>query len=196
MVSVAWRLRLRNDLAASKSCGLGSEVLCLYLKLVNKTFDRTSEGRIDIDMNESQHKLDSFLPPNDATTMMYAICAKDTGDFLGIGGLTTLDSDMGWPTVGYLLNKAAWGKGYATEFLHAFLNMYRELPRSTGSLRVDPRTVAGSEEMEECVVAITVADNYKSQKVLEKCGFKHAMNWQGRRCPMSAFQYFIPSNMS
>lgn len=160
------------------------------LRLNNNLPYRTSEGRIDNDLAESQSKLAQFLPPNDAVTLVYAICQRHTGDFLGMGGLVALEANFGWPAISYIFDKATWGQGYATEFLRAFLDMYRGLPRSKIELRVDPRTVVDPHKMEECIVANTVGTNDKSQKVLEKCGFKRVLDWQGRRCTMSTFQYF------
>ena len=40
-----------------------------------------------------------------------------------------------------MLKREFWGKGYATEFLRAWLEEYEKLPRDEVELSVDPRSV-------------------------------------------------------
>ena len=113
-----------------------------------------------------------------------------------MGGLVSFEANLGWPAITYLFGKETWGQGLATEFLQAFLNTYRSLPRTRVTIGVDARTVAGPGKTEERLIANTVGTNDSSQKVLKKCGFEPVLSWQGRRCPMAAFQYFPMRNSS
>ena len=113
-----------------------------------------------------------------------------------MGGLFSLEANLGWPAITYLFGKETWGQGFATEFLRAFLDTYCSLPRATVIISVDARTVAGPGKTEEQLTANTVGTNDGSQKVLQKCGFERGLSWQGRRCPMSSFQYFPLRNSS
>ncbi|KAJ5665394.1 uncharacterized protein N7477_007842 [Penicillium maclennaniae] len=46
----------------------------------------TAAGRIDRYIEETRSKLNLFLPPNDAASFNCAICLKETGEFIGVGG--------------------------------------------------------------------------------------------------------------
>lgn len=56
----------------------------------------TSTGRPDKDLTETQSKLDPFLPPKDAETFNFAICWRETGEFIGIGGSHRLKGVFGY----------------------------------------------------------------------------------------------------
>ncbi|KAK1755096.1 GNAT domain-containing protein [Echria macrotheca] len=148
----------------------------------------TMQGRIDHDKEETQARLDVFLPPNDAKHYNYAICLKETGEFIGIGGFHGRISSFGWPEVGYMLKREFWGKGYATEFLKAWLVEYEKLPREEIERSVDPRSVvpipAGDEDGEkdctrarEVLIAVTEESNPRSHNILRKCGFELFCTW-------------------
>ncbi|ETK30950.1 GNAT family N-acetyltransferase [Microbispora sp. ATCC PTA-5024] len=81
---------------------------------------------------------------------------RATGAFLGWFEFRPLDEDD--PAVvelGYRLNRAAWGKGYATEGSRALIDKgFADL----GVLRV---------------VAMTMAVNTASRRVMEKCGLRY-----------------------
>ncbi|KAK3394439.1 GNAT domain-containing protein [Podospora didyma] len=146
----------------------------------------TGLGRADHDLAETQAKLNLYLPPNDATTFNCAICLRETGEFVGAGGCHNRTSSVGWPEVGYMFKEEVWGKGMGTEFLKGFLQMWRELPRKEVTLRVDHRTIPKSvpenggeaKVVEEQLIAVTASENDKSQHVLKKCGFEHALTWK------------------
>ncbi|KAM0335446.1 hypothetical protein ACHAQA_000492 [Verticillium albo-atrum] len=133
----------------------------------------TSTGRIDQDLAETQAKLALYLPPNDDRTFNFAICLRDSGAFIGCGGCHMFVGDLGWPVIGYMFLKEHWGKGYATEFVTAFLDAWWALPRSVCEVRVDRGTVRVGEDglAEEQFTAVTVLDNIASQRILTKTGF-------------------------
>jgi len=151
----------------------------------------TALGRTNVNLGETQERLSQFLPPNDTKTLKYAICLGETGEFIGIGGCSELQGLFGWPDIGYMFKQEAWGKGYATEFVRAFLEIYSGLPREQTEIRVDPRSVAGEGAVvEERYLAIVLEGNEKSQKILTKCGFEYFLTFQGRRGVITTFRYF------
>jgi RimJ/RimL family protein N-acetyltransferase len=142
----------------------------------------TMVGRIDRDMDESQTKLNTYLPPNDIKTYNKGIFLSSTGEFLGTGGChKSTGSAAGWPEVGYMLKKEYWGKGYATEFLRGFVDAWWILPRTETELEVDPLTVVGSEgegQAAEQLYACIDAANIGSLRVMEKLGFRKFKEWK------------------
>ena len=83
-----------------------------------------------------------------------AVVDKNGGEFLGICGLYTL-KDEGAVEIAYAFGKAHWGKGYATEAARA-------------ALRYGLETI-GLEQL----IALAVAENIASQRVMQKIGMRH-----------------------
>jgi RimJ/RimL family protein N-acetyltransferase len=81
----------------------------------------------------------------------WAMTLRDTGTLIGWNGLEFL-LDTGETEIGYVLSKAYWGQGLATEAGRAIINF--------GLHR------AGLEE----IIGLTHPGNVASQRVLEKCG--------------------------
>lgn len=141
----------------------------------------TAQARPDASLAETQTRLDPYLPPNDATTFNFAICLRATGELIGIGGNHRVNPDLGWPELGYMLMEQHWGKGYATEFVAAWLGMWEGLEREAVEVVVDERTVVqggGQGVVREVVLAATSEDNVKSQRILGKCGFGEFAVWE------------------
>lgn len=132
----------------------------------------TTAGCIDENIEKTKSKLDPFLPPHDIVTANCAICLKDTGELIGIGGCHLYPGSHGWPEIGYLLRQETWGQGLGTEFLSAWLRFWSELPRSERELRVQKEMVVGEGHVDEHLIAITEASNSASQRVLLKSGFQ------------------------
>lgn len=137
----------------------------------------TSSGRIDQNIEETRDKLNLFLPPNDTTTVNCAICLRETGEFIGMGGCHLFHGEYGWPEVGYMLRKEFWGRGIAKEFLGIWLPFWDQLPRSETEMGIQRGMVAGAGAgaggtVKEHLIAITEASNAPSQKVLLKSGFE------------------------
>ncbi|KAK4116215.1 acyl-CoA N-acyltransferase [Canariomyces notabilis] len=106
----------------------------------------TAVGKVDPDMATTQARLNLFMPPNDAHTYNCAICLRDTGELIGVGGSHVWKSSLGWPEVGYMLRREYWGKGLGTEFLRGFLEgIWEGLEREVVELEVDSRSVSGCE---------------------------------------------------
>ncbi|KAJ6107724.1 hypothetical protein N7523_009047 [Penicillium sp. IBT 18751x] len=137
----------------------------------------TAAGRIDRDIEETRSKLNLFLPPNDAASFNCAICLKESGEFIGIGGCHLFPAAHGWPEVGYMLRQEFWGRGLGSEFLSAWLRMWGELPRTERDFRVKQEMAAGEGEMDEHLIALTEKDNVPSQRVLLKAGFEKFREW-------------------
>ncbi|KAI0440145.1 acyl-CoA N-acyltransferase [Xylaria telfairii] len=140
----------------------------------------TAAGRIDGDPSETQSRLDPFLPPRDADTYNPAICLASTGEFIGLGGVFSTHSELGWPEVGYMLKKEHWGRGYGTEFLKAFLDAWWSLPRSEAQTAVDALSVDAREgdAVPEMICAMVESTNRGSLRIMEKAGFKQFKTWK------------------
>ena len=132
----------------------------------------------DEDKSNTQARLNAFLPPNDVKTFNCAICLKETGELIGLGGVHNLAGKYGWPELGYMFRYEHWGKGFATEFLRGFTPAWDQLPREEVDLRVKPYSLVEGEGaqgtvVEERLIAITIGPNQRSRNVLTKCGWEH-----------------------
>ncbi|KAF4841104.1 putative N-acetyltransferase p20 [Colletotrichum siamense] len=147
-------------------------------------------GRVDADLNETRARLAQNLPPHDADNYDVSICLRATGRWIGIGGCKKPSGgELGWPEIGYMLQKDYWGSGYATEFVQAFLGAWWSLPRSECEIAVERASVEGEKAVsgrageveggvEEILTAVTATDNPASQKILTKLGFEKFKVWK------------------
>jgi RimJ/RimL family protein N-acetyltransferase len=156
------------------------------LRLQPEVMVWTMQGRPDKDLAETQNSLDLRLAPKDTANFDWAICVAATGQVIGIGGCCHLSGDLGWPVLGYMLRKEAWGQGYGTEFVRGFLKLWWALPRREAEAEVDLHTVGGrggalhgpeSEPEPEQLNAVTVDHNPASQNILRKCGMTLVKKW-------------------
>ena len=139
----------------------------------------TSRGTVDVDMEDTKKSMENKLPPNDITNFDFAICLHETGQLLGVGGCFKRLGELGWPSIGYMLRKEAWGKGYGSEFLGGFLKAWWALPREEVEYRVERNTVDGEGGVEEeRIVAVTVVGNKASQNVMKKTGLRLVKVWE------------------
>lgn len=140
----------------------------------------TARGTVDKDLEATREFLSKRLAPHDGVNYDFAICLASTGELIGMGGSHLREGALGWPDLGYLFRKEAWGKGYATEFLKAFLAIWWALPREEVELTVDRHTVAGDEGeiKQERIMAITVTENMASHGVLRKNGLELVKVWE------------------
>ncbi|KAL6876525.1 acyl-CoA N-acyltransferase [Trichoderma novae-zelandiae] len=140
----------------------------------------------DKTLEDTRRSLDDMLPPNDSKTYYFLIFQRDTGDLIGKGGLHGISGrNLGWPEIGYSFKQEAWGKGYGTEFLSAFVQNWWSLPRRQAEIEVDA-TALDAQEVEsedlaaaERLVAVIDANNLGSRRVLEKTGFTVFRQWTG-----------------
>ncbi|KAJ3472580.1 hypothetical protein NLG97_g10873 [Lecanicillium saksenae] len=149
----------------------------------------TSQGRPDADVAETRAKMDTFLSPAGDDIYVLAVLERETGALVGTISSHLRVDLLGWPALGYMLRKEAWGKGYATEMLRGFLEVYWSLPREEAlvELTVDSSTVTAAAAeaarsgevvtVPEQLAAITLDANVASQNVLLKNGFKHVKKW-------------------
>ncbi|KAJ0108948.1 hypothetical protein J7T55_005495 [Diaporthe amygdali] len=162
-----------------------SDLDALYtLRQQPEVMQWTTAGRVDADRAETADKLALFLPPNDTKTFNCAICLRETGEVIGQGGVHHFEQpadaaagpQLGWPEIGYLIRKEHWGKGIATEFLTAFLDMWTKLPREGLVVRQvtasSAESLSGAKMVDEQLVAVIDKTNGASQRILERCGFE------------------------
>mgnify|MGYP003626611276 CR=1 FL=1 len=100
------------------------------------------------------------------TGIWWAVCLKDTGEFLGAGGLNDLDTKLKKAEIGFWLLPDHWGKGFMTEAMplildHSFNNM--------GLLRIE-----GFVETENkiCIKALQKL-NFTYEETKENCEIKN-----------------------
>ncbi|KAF3059772.1 putative n- gnat protein [Daldinia childiae] len=144
------------------------------LRLQPEAMACSRQGRPDHDIEETRSALNQFLPPYSDKTFLYGVFLPSTGELIGEGGVHTLESSScGWPEIGYRFKKEVWGRGYATEFLRAFLKIWWDLPRNRTKLRVHSSSIQKGNNLDavEQIHANTDWDNIGSQKVLAKLGF-------------------------
>ncbi len=195
-----------DDLAAAHELRTQPEVMV-----------HTSRGLIDDDLDMTLERLERFVPPKDAETFHMAICLRGEdgaeGPFIGMGGVHVFSGQLGWPEVGYMLKKEYWGKGYATDFLRAYVQMWSALPRPAepAPALVSPATLApevvqqaraaqadGSPApvVDEKLAAVVADYNKASQNVVGKGGFVELLtideedtHTPGTRILLHYFQY-------
>lgn len=141
----------------------------------------TARGKVDENIEVTRSNIQKRLPPYDESNYDWIICLAETGELVGIGGSHLRVGEMGWPALGYMFRKDAWGKGYGTEFVRAFLDAWWKLPRAELELKVDADTVDGGQDGDvkvERIIGVTVDDNKASQNVMGKCGMKHVKIWR------------------
>lgn len=87
----------------------------------------------------------------------FAVEVQETGRFIGFAGLDDVDDEMPFTGVeiGWRLERAAWGHGYATEAARAVLGF------AFDTLDLDE------------VLALTTATNMRSQAVMRRIGMTH-----------------------
>jgi [ribosomal protein S5]-alanine N-acetyltransferase len=92
------------------------------------------------------------------------IALRSTGEIIGGITLGVIDQAAGEAAFSYLLNRAHWGQGYATEALSEMLRF--------GFAELGLRRIADS-----CAV-----ENSASARVMEKCGLRLESERDGERC--------------
>ncbi|KAH7133920.1 GNAT domain-containing protein [Dactylonectria macrodidyma] len=147
----------------------------------------TSQGVPDNNLEETKQWVSQRLPPHHQKDYSFVISLISTDEVIGTGGTYRRACELGWPEIGYAFRKEAWGKGFATEFLRAFLQVWWKLPRIESWVEVDQVTLT-SEELasnadmlvQERCGAVTIRDNLGSKRVLEKTGFKNVIEWKSK----------------
>ncbi|RGP74478.1 hypothetical protein FLONG3_6037 [Fusarium longipes] len=159
----------------------------------------TSQGTPDKDLEQTRSWASQRLPPHHETDFSYVISLIETGQVIGAGGTYRRACELGWPGIGYAFRTEAWGKGYATEFLSAFMKVWWELPRIEASIEVDRTTLTEDEvkASSDCAIvercaAETIKENVGSNRVLVKAGFKKVKEWRNEEKNWSIYGWTIP----
>ncbi|KAL7939682.1 acetyltransferase domain-containing protein [Trichoderma chlorosporum] len=187
-----------------------SDVPALHILRIQHEVMKYSTKGADKTLEDTRRSLDEFFPPNDSKTYHFLIFEKDTGELVGKGGMHGIvGRNFGWPEVGYSFKQEAWGKGYGTEFLTAFLQNWWTLPRAQVEIQVDATSLEaqalenGDAPVAEILVAVIDVQNLGSRRVLEKTGrFKEFKMWtatdfreayKGQQVTMAAFLAVAPA---
>jgi RimJ/RimL family protein N-acetyltransferase len=150
------------------------------LRIQPEVMKWTGQKKPDPDMAWSSEKMKSRLSPDGDAKYEFMVCLADTGEMIGTAGSHMLVGELGWPVVGYMLRKEFWGKGYATELVHAFLKAWWALPRAVVDVKVEKSTVVEEDDglARECIVAVTLDSNAASQRVLSKAKMELVKVWE------------------
>lgn len=108
-------------------------------------------------LDESRQWMSGILPERNPDGLNYAVFTRpepSTNQEPKMIGVIGVYRSSPKAELGYIYHPSAWGQGYATEALAAFLKLFWELK-------------PGVETME----ALTDHENHASMKVLTKCGF-------------------------
>jgi RimJ/RimL family protein N-acetyltransferase len=92
-----------------------------------------------------------------------------------VGTFRSPPSDNKVAEAGYIFHPEAWGRGYATEALRQFLELFWEEKKDLS-----------------VVEAITTLDNNASQRVLEKCGFVESGKFEEKGVALLKFRLGRP----
>jgi RimJ/RimL family protein N-acetyltransferase len=126
----------------------------------------TSSKVPDADIAKTREWIASALPPIKGDTFRFAIEERSQpGRVIGVIGIFFADP----PECGYMFRTDMWRKGYATEALRAWLEVYWALPRKEVTL--EGRDVGEHGTETESLLAETALANAGSRRVLVKCGF-------------------------
>ncbi|CEI65591.1 hypothetical protein FVEN_g8849 [Fusarium venenatum] len=161
----------------------------------------TAQGAPDKDLEQTRSWASVRLPPHHETDFSYVVSLVETGQVIGAGGTYRRACELGWPAIGYAFRKEAWGKGYATEFLSAFMEVWWELPRIEASIEVD-RTTLSEEEIKtspdraivERCAAETIKENVGSNCVLAKAGFEKVKEWRNEEKNWSIYGWTVTAS--
>jgi RimJ/RimL family protein N-acetyltransferase len=187
-----------------------SDVPALHkLRIQHEAMKHSSKGA-DKTLEDTLRSLDDVLPPNDLITYHFFIFERDTGELIGKGGVHSFTGHhFGWPEAGYSFKQETWGKGYATEFLTAFLKSWWSLPRKEAEIEVDPTSLdtegldISDTPVTEHLAAVASVDNIGSLNVLKKTGFRRFTEYskvdtvraafKGQLITVAGFLYTAPA---
>ena len=131
----------------------------------------TSSKIPDADIDMTREWMAPAIPPLNGDTFRFAIEEhSNPGRLIGIIGSRFSEP----PECGYMLRKEMWGKGYATEALKAWVDVYWGLPRKTVTFDDEE----GPASAVESLLAETELANAGSRRVLVKCGFTELRTWE------------------
>lgn len=154
-------------------------------------------GLVDSDRNATLEYIQRFLPPHHLQSLSLSIFELITTNTAQDAQNITNEADAdsvakmckrfvgtvsirgtGIPEIGYRILRKDWGKGYATEALHAILDYYWTLKRKVVEVEDDCREVKSQQTLDsdgsvrEGLTATLAKSNTGSRRVLEKAGFR------------------------
>lgn len=105
-------------------------------------------GRPDQSMEETQQRVE-MLNQNYKHHWYFGGFLQSTGELIAEGGLPDCDimasSGSGWPEAEFLVKPEYWRQGYGTEFFHAVMDLWWDLPREWRQVQLIPSGMPGRE---------------------------------------------------
>ena len=148
----------------------------------------TSSKVPDADIEKTREWMAPALPPLNGDTFRFAIEERSSPGRV-IGAIGSRFSEP--PECGYMLQMGMWGKGYGTEALRAWLDVYWALPRKTVTIEDVGGVELGTEA--ESLLAETELANAGSRRVLLKCGFTELRIWEEDEVQLIQYIYRPPA---
>jgi RimJ/RimL family protein N-acetyltransferase len=133
----------------------------------------TSSKVPDADIAKTREWMAPALPPLNGNSFRFAIEERSNpGKVVGVIGSRFSEP----PECGYMFRTDMWGRGYATEALRAWLDVYWALLRKDVTL--EGKSSAEHRTEAESLLAETELGNAGSRRVLVKCGFTELRTWE------------------
>jgi len=133
----------------------------------------TSSKIPDTNVAKTREWMAPALPPLNGDSFRFVIEERSNpGKVVGVIGSRFSEP----PECGYMFRTDMWGKGYATEALRAWLEVYWALPRKDVTVEGKDGAEYGTEA--ESLLAETELGNAGSRRVLVKCGFTELRTWE------------------
>jgi RimJ/RimL family protein N-acetyltransferase len=133
----------------------------------------TSSKVPDADIEKTREWMAPALPPLKGDTFRFAVEEQSNpGRLIGMIGSRFSEP----PECGYMFRTDMWGKGYATEALRGWLEVYWALPRK--DVKLDSEDSGEHRTETESLLAETELANAGSRRVLVKCGFTELRTWE------------------
>ncbi|KUI70715.1 hypothetical protein VM1G_06359 [Cytospora mali] len=107
-----------------------------------------TRGRIDQNKEETQQSID-MLNQKAHHHWYFGGFLQSTGELIVEGGLPDCDimesAASGWPEAEFLVKPEYWRQGYGTEFFHAVMDSWWDLPREWRRVQLVPFLMPGKE---------------------------------------------------
>lgn len=119
------------------------------------------------------------------------------GELIGEGGVAQLS--LGAPDFYYMLKEESWGKGYATEFVKKFMEIWWKMPREETHIKIEDiyldsrdKSMASVASVAERLCASVPIWNEGSNGVVRKTGFDNCGQFLKDEHVRNGWRYISP----